>query len=206
MKLTPKQETFAQHYAIHGSPREAWMAAGYAWKQSKNATVDRNAQKLLNNTKVIARIEELQQRRRDRAEHIFDVTSDAIIQELAAIGFASMQNYVRIDMEGQPTVDLSDLKPHQWAAIGEITIEDIETGQRTGKRTKFKLLDKKGALVELGKQLGLFQEKHKHDHSHKHELIESAAAEFDAGLDQFFARVSAHDSSNAAPEGDRTIN
>jgi hypothetical protein len=65
--------------------------------------------------------------------------------------------------------DLSKLTRNQAAAIGEITVEEYT--ERTGsdadgkpifenvKRTKFKLTDKRGALVDLGRHLKLFTDK-----------------------------------------------
>lgn len=157
MQLTKRQEAFAQHYALHGNATEAYKAAGYSWKRMKNNTLSVEAAKLAARPKVSLRIAELKAHVAYRAEHIFNITADRILQELAAIGFANMQDYIRVDLDGQPILDFSSLQRHQWAAVGEVTIEDIETGQRTGKRSKFKLLDKKGALVELGKYVGLFE-------------------------------------------------
>ena len=54
------------------------------------------------------------------------------------------------------------LTREQFAAVGEIVVEDIETGMRRGKRTRLKLHDKKGALVDLGKHLGLFKQQVEH--------------------------------------------
>jgi phage terminase small subunit len=191
--LTPKQEAFAQHYALHTSATAAYRAAGYATKSAKSETIHRRAIEVLQNGKVAARIEQLKQRIQERAEHIFDITADRILQELAAIGFANMEDFVTIDANGQPELDLGALERHQWAAVGEFTIDESGAGERASKRTRFKLLDKKGALVELGKYAGVLTEKHSHEHSHKHEVISTIAREFDAGLDQFFARTLADD-------------
>lgn len=188
MALTSKQEAFAQHYALHGDAIEAYKAAGYSWKRMKKETLRVKAAELVAHGTVSVLIAELQARKRERAEHVFDITADRILQELAAIGFANMQDYVRVDGDGQPSLDFSNLKRHQWAAIGEVTIEDIETGQRTGKRTKFKLLDKKGALVELGKYVGVF-EKDKTDVNIN--IVSDAATDFDKRLAVLVERATA---------------
>ena len=169
-RLTNKQEAFAQHYALHGSPIEAYRAAGYS-KTMSAASAAVEAQKLLKKPKIAARIAQLTERKQQRIEARFDITLDKVIQELAAIGFANMQNYVDIDDDGQPSLDFSDLTPQQFAAIGELTIEDIGTV----KRTKFKLLDKKAALIKLGEHLGGF----KQTVVSEHRMIKDAAAEFD---------------------------
>jgi len=127
-KLTPKQEAFAQHYALHGSATAAFKAAGYTTRSAKPETVHRRAVEVMQNLKVAARIEELQQRVKERAEHVFDITADRILQELAAIGFANLQDFVAIDSKGQPKFNISQPERHQWAAVGELTIDEIKTG------------------------------------------------------------------------------
>jgi phage terminase small subunit len=173
IRLTNKQEAFAQHYAIHRNSVEAYKAAGYSWKRMKNNVLSVKAAEVLANGKVSVRVDELLRIKKERANHVFEITADKILQELAAIGFANMQDYMRVDDKGEPILDFSDLKRHQWAAVGEITVEDIVTGQRTGKRTKFKLLDKKGALIELGKHAGVIED----TVNHKHSIIEAPAIE-----------------------------
>ena len=85
-----------------------------------------------------------------------------IIQELALIGFANMQDYIAIQ-NGDAFVDLSKLTRRQAAAICEVTSEVYMEGKgdeaKAVKRTKFKLSDKRAALVDLGKHLGMFVER-----------------------------------------------
>ena len=64
-------------------------------------------------------------------------------------------------------LDVSSLTRDQAAALAEVTVEDFV--DRCGedahavKRVKFKLHDKRAALVDLGRHLGLFETKRKHD-------------------------------------------
>jgi len=184
-KLTPKQEAFAQHYALHGSATAAFRAAGYTTRSAKPETVHRRAIEVMQNLKVAARIEELQLRVKERAEHVFDITADRILQELAAIGFANLQDFFTLDAKGQPEFSVKRLGRHHWAAIGELTVDEIQTGNRISKRTRFKLLDKKGALVELAKHIGIDGDKQKHHD----DMIQNAADQLIAGVDQFAARL-----------------
>lgn len=95
------------------------------------------------------------------------VTRFGIISELAKIGFANMGHYIRV-VDGDPVVDLSNCTPEQLAAVGEVTVEDFLDGRgdnaREVRKVKFKLLDKKGALVDLGRHLGMFVDKVEHTH------------------------------------------
>jgi phage terminase small subunit len=54
--------------------------------------------------------------------------------------------------DGQPVLSLARVSPAKLAAIAEVTTEQV--GEI--RRTKLKLLDKKGALVDLGRHLGMF--------------------------------------------------
>lgn len=88
------------------------------------------------------------------------LTRAKVLEELARIGFSNMMDYITINPQGEAFVDFSQLTREQAAAIGSIDVEEYTEGRgedaRQVKRTKFRLLDKKGALVDLGKHLGLF--------------------------------------------------
>ena len=60
-------------------------------------------------------------------------------------------------------VDLSELTREQAAAISEVTVEDYKDGRgedaRDVRKVKFKLSDKRSALVDIGKHLGMFVER-----------------------------------------------
>jgi phage terminase small subunit len=78
--LTAKQEAFAQHYAVHGSPREAFIVSynpGPSWKRE---SVNRKGVELARHPKVMVRIEELKANAAKRNE----VTVDSLIAELTA--------------------------------------------------------------------------------------------------------------------------
>lgn len=127
------------------------------WKAYKEAGFKANARsaaKLADNEVIVARVRELQ----ELAVSETTLTIKRILDELEKIGFANMLDYVRIDADGEPVLDFSSLDRAKAAAIGEITT-DVITNPRTGevtRRTKFKLLDKKGALIDLGKYLNMW--------------------------------------------------
>ena len=76
-KLTPKQETFALGYVEMGSASAAYRQA-YNAENMKPETVNRSAKELLDNPKITARIQELQEAHRER----HDVTVDSLTEEL----------------------------------------------------------------------------------------------------------------------------
>ncbi|KAA6459653.1 terminase small subunit [Acidobacteria bacterium AB60] len=159
--LTPKQKVFVREYLVDLNATKAAERAGY----SKKAAHVQGA-RLLSNAKVQAAISEKQEKRFQKLE----ISAERVLNELALLGFSNMLDYVKIVPDGSARVDLSALTREQAAAIGEITVEEYV--ERTGgesddgesdtekvKRVKFKLHDKRAALVDLGKHLKLFTEK-----------------------------------------------
>lgn len=184
--LTLKQEAFCQAYIETGNASEAYRRA-YDASKMKEASVNRVAHDLLKNLKIASRLEELRLGIQQRHE----VTVDKIIRELALIGFSNMLDYVQTQDDGTAYVDLSALSRDQAAAISEITVESYTEGHgedaRPVKKVKFKLTDKRGALVDLGKHLGMFPTQvsgkieHDHKHDHQHRAV-SDTADWVAGL------------------------
>ena len=179
-KLTPKQEAFAQAYIETSNASEAYRRAYPGSDKWKPEALHVKASVMLSNGKVQVRLETL----RAEIAKRHDITIDKIVRELALIGFSNMLDYISVQ-EGDAFVDLSKLTREQAAAIGEITSETYLEGKgedaRTVKRTKFKLSDKRGALVDLGKHLGMFPQQvnvtGNHLHHHSAEPI-SASAEW----------------------------
>jgi phage terminase small subunit len=75
--MTPKQDKFARAYVETGNASEAYRTA-YDTAKMKAETINRNAHELLNNSKVAARIAELQQYHADRHA----ITVDSLTAEL----------------------------------------------------------------------------------------------------------------------------
>jgi phage terminase small subunit len=125
---------------------------------------------LLSDAKVLSRIEELkaqvlaiETKATEKAVEKLAITKERVLGELAKIGFANMLDYVQPTASGDVVVDLSALDRDKAAAIQEVTIDTYMEGQgddekRVVKRTRFKLANKRDALVDLGKHLGLFVE------------------------------------------------
>lgn len=154
--LTIKQEAFARHYIETGNASESYRRAYDVSKDAKPNTVEKRACELLKNGKVAGRIAIL---RKEIAKR-HDVTIDRVVRELALLGFSNMSDYITTTDDGGCFVDLSKLNRDKAAAISEVTSETYLEGKgeeaKTVKRTKFKLVDKRAALVDLGRHLGMF--------------------------------------------------
>lgn len=160
----PKHEKFVQNVAKGMSGAKAYLAAGY---NSNDNAANVAATRLLKQPNVRARLSELLDRRdlievqaTQKAVEKLALTKEAVLAELAKIGFANMLDYIRTTDRGDAYVDLSALNRDQAAAIVEMTVDEYTEGRgedaRNVKRVKFKLADKKGALVDIGKALGMF--------------------------------------------------
>ena len=115
---------------------------------------------------VVSRREDVQNRvmeLREKAAARTEITVQRVLNELANIGFANMMDYVKIQEDGTAYVDLKDVTREKAAAISEIVVDEYVEGRgeeaRPVKRTRFKLHDKRAALLDIGKHLGMFREK-----------------------------------------------
>ena len=151
--------TRSTHQAIVTLPLRAYRLAGYKGDR-------RDATKLRHSPDVARRLEEILASR-DRAEtkavertiERTAITKQRVIEELAKIGFANMADYTRL-VGSERVVDLADASLDHLAAVQEIVVEDFKDGRgenaRDVRRVKLKLHDKKGALVDIGRELGMF--------------------------------------------------
>lgn len=156
-----KHELFAQGLAQGKSASEAYEAAGY--KANRH-----NAARLNTNEHVRRRVEELITAAAEKAE----VSVARVLEELAKIGFSNMLDYMKPSADGTAALDLSRLTRDQAAAIGEMTFDyddqvvvkegEEPATERVLKRIKFKLSDKRAALVDLGRHLGMFKDRIEH--------------------------------------------
>ena len=91
------------------------------------------------------------------------LTAQMVIDELRKIGFANMQDFMSAGADGDPVLDFSRLTREQAAALQEVTVDSYMDGRgddaREVKRVKFKLADKRAALVDLAKHLGVIVER-----------------------------------------------
>lgn len=150
-----RRELFAQELAKGTPQAEAYEKAGY--KRDKS-----NACTWAAKPEIVARVAELLKEAADKN----GVTIERIVAELAKIGFANMADYMKVGSDGDPYLDFGALTRDQAAALQEVTVEDFKDGRgedaRDVRRVKFKLADKRAALVDLGRHLGMFKDKVEH--------------------------------------------
>jgi phage terminase small subunit len=158
MKLTPKQARFVQEYLIDLNAAQAAIRAGYSAKTARVIGHEN-----LTKPDIAAAIKKAMAERAERTE----LTADWVVDELRKIAGANMADYMKANPAGDPYLDFSALTRDQTAALHEVTVEAYVDGRgedaRDVKRVKFKLYDKRAALVDLGRHLGLFEIKHRID-------------------------------------------
>lgn len=154
-EFTARQRAFIDEYLICRVGTQAAIRAGYSQRTARDMASE-NLQK----PHIAAAIEAGEKAIAERNE----LTQDMVIQELRALGFANMQDYMAPGQDGAPYLDFSKLTREQAAALQEVTTDRITEGAGKNKctirRIKFKLADKRAALVDLGKHLGMFKERH----------------------------------------------
>lgn len=154
--LTPKQAQFVAEYVADLNATQAAIRAGYSAK-----TAEVQASRLLSNVKVAAAIRDAQDAREKRTA----VTADRVVAELAKLAFANIEDFTRL-VGSDRVPDLSTATRDQLAAVSEIVVDEYVDGRGEGardvKRVRFKLVDKRAALVDLGRHLGMFVDRHEH--------------------------------------------
>lgn len=154
-ELTDKQERFAEEYLVDLNVTAAAIRAGYTARSA-----GQTGHKLMKNDQIAALI----QAGRERISTTVEVTQDAIAAELALLGFSNMLDYITIGKDGDAYVDLSNLTREQAAAIASVEVEDWVEGRngdaRDVRKVRFKIADKRGALMELAKLLGFVKTRH----------------------------------------------
>lgn len=164
MSLTLKQQRFIAEYLIDLNATQAAIRSGYS-----EATAYSQGQRLLSHVEVAPALQEAMDKRAARTE----ITADMVIRELAKIGFADLRKAViwRANVTGMvedgdggqrlavtnevQLIDSDKLDDSTAAAISEI-------GQDSRGGLKLKMHDKQGALVSIGRHLGMFKDRLQH--------------------------------------------
>lgn len=156
----PRHERFAQELAKGKSASEAYVIAGY--QQSEP-----NASRLTRNDKVQARVAEILSAGALRAE----ITIEKVLRELGKIGFSDIRRVVRWRSNLSEVGEDPDTGEPQLRAFNEVVLTDsdqidaeaaasiAEISQTDKGALKVKLHDKRAALVDIGRHLGMFKDK-----------------------------------------------
>lgn len=150
--LSRRQERFCTHYFETGNAVEAYRCA-YG-TQAKRSTVAPKAYRLLTESKVRRRVQEL--RNRAAADAVLSVS--LILQELKRVALFDPRSIVGDD---GVVLSLGEMPSDAAAAIAAIEIEELFEGtgnnrKLVGYTKKVKFWNKVDALDKVMKHLGLF--------------------------------------------------
>ncbi|WP_373078599.1 terminase small subunit [Zhongshania sp.] len=150
-----RHERFAQEYLIDLVGSAAYKRAGY---KATGHAAESNAEKLLRNTEVVARIDHLKAERQERTE----IKADSVVREIARHGFADVR---RLFTPAGLLKDLQSIDDDTAAAIQSIEVVTRPAGRDADGNTevehvhKIKLVDKQSALDKLMRHLSAYNDK-----------------------------------------------
>ncbi len=141
-KAEEREEMFAHAYiAFKFNGKQAAVSIGVDPRSAETI-----ASRLLRTVKVQSIL----------TEHVAQIvekhglTADHVMSEAKKMGFANMLDYISVQSDGSAVIDFANVTRDQFAAVGEITVDEYTEGRgddsRQVKRTKFKLHDKLAAL------------------------------------------------------------
>jgi phage terminase small subunit len=142
--MTPKQKKFVDEYLIDLNATEAALRAGYS-KRTAYSIGNENLKK----PEVQKAIQERMKDRERRTE----IQQDKVLRELAHIAYDDIKNYLQFWTDDERKMQL-ELKSSE-----EIDTRNIAEIQLDNGKFKFKLYPKDNALIQLGRHLGLFNDK-----------------------------------------------
>lgn len=137
--MTKKQKRFVEEYLIDLNATQAAIRAGYSPDTAGSIGAEN-----LKKPEIKSRIDKAMAERSKRT----GINQDRVLQELARIGFARITDAIDPDT-AKIRQDASD---DDLACIQSIKIKPNEFGTER----EVKMYDKRAALVDLGKHLGLF--------------------------------------------------
>ena len=164
MKLSPKQQAFCEFYIECGNATAAYRKAYPKSIKWKDKTVNEAASRLLKNSKVYARVRELQREASKRNE----LTVDDLIQELKGILFFNPKDLYNEDGCLKPINDLPD---EVAACIASLDIEENHFGEGVQRKAKVKFHSKLDAIEKLAKHLGFYEKDNRSKEEHKAVII-----------------------------------
>lgn len=164
-ELTAKQRAFVREYLIDLNATQAAIRAGYSEDTARSIGAEN-----LTKPDVVAAVEAAMKLRSERTQ----ITADMVLKELAKIGFSDIRRAVKWQSwliteednpEGGDTVVFKTIVTNNVQLVSSEDIDDetaaavSEISQNATGGLKIKLHDKRAALVDIGKHLGMFTDR-----------------------------------------------
>lgn len=159
--LTPRQKIFVETYLKNGRNVSAAYKATRPAAETAHMVpkrVWRNAKLMLRSRAITKVLAVLNKRENEMTLRVLDrhlISEERIKEELAKIAFSDVKNTVEWGPDGVIVKDSKDLNPDVTGAVAEVS-ESVSKDGRVS--VKLKNYDKRQALVDLGKAIGMFKE------------------------------------------------
>jgi phage terminase small subunit len=137
-----KIRTFVDQYLVDLNATKAYQRCGFGGKNKTSTAIE--ASKKMNDPEVQQAIWEEMEKRRATIR----ISQERVISELASLAFANIKDICAWTGNVISAKDSDELETIQAAAIQEVA--------ETKQGIRVKMHDKKSALIDLGKHLGLF--------------------------------------------------
>lgn len=160
-----KERLFVYHYLLTLDPWASALRAGYSVSVARST-----AYQWCKPGGPKARIYDAIQHGLSRHAQKLEISTERVLQGLAQLAFSNALDYGSVDEEGEFSINLTGTTRDQFAAVSEITSRSTRVGggkTTKGKKdaatvtervTRLKLADKRPALVDLGRHLGIFKD------------------------------------------------
>ena len=153
MALTAKQQRFCEEYLIDLNATQAAIRAGYS---VKTATIIGHENLTKPNISNLIKDKQAEIAERNKLK------ADDVIQELRALGFWSINDFIG---EGNVINDVSTQPREINKPVAGLKVKETFTTMGRGEdaitertvTTELKMADKRAALVDLGRHLGVFE-------------------------------------------------
>ena len=152
-ELTPRQERFVEEYLVDRNATAAAVRAGYSKK---------SASQIASHLLVDVKVQENIRARGAAALAKIEVTEERTLQEVSAVGFSNIKDFLEWDKDrGLVVKDSKDIPDVLASAIESIEDQTLTTTNKDGTRTytrhklKVKLYPKLPALQLISEYIGL---------------------------------------------------
>jgi phage terminase small subunit len=154
-----KHEAVLQHY-LQSADRVGWKSYRAIYRRSSQRAAETAWSRLLKDAEFAARKTFLENAVVERVIEKTGITKERVLEELALIGFGTLKDVAVVFHNG----DIESIDREHAAKIQELVVDSYQDGHgddaREVKRVKLKLWDKRAALVDIGRELGMFKNRH----------------------------------------------
>jgi phage terminase small subunit len=147
-KLTPKQAAFVAEYLIDLNATQAAIRAGYSAQTARQAAAEN-----LSKPNIADAVQKAMDERAERT----GITADQVLRKLASLGFSDIRRIFTPDGGLRSPTEMDEEGAAAIQSVEVITRRVPGNERQIEQIHKIRLADKLGALVQIGRHLGMFK-------------------------------------------------